>query len=388
MIIILDSQVLGICNAGLVNGLSEELLLSNFLKYGAIDKILMIPGKSCCFVQFKNLNSAIQAYENINGKLRIAQDNKPLYLSYVANMPTASNQNKEATPPGLILLKDFITKEEEISLLNLCKFESNDKNAGSLKNRQVKHFGFEFRYDINNVDKDSPLEEGVPLECDFLWKKLLEEHEINFQPDQLTVNYYQPGHGIPSHVDTHSAFEGEIVSLSLGSGVVMDFKSENGEHIPIYLPQRSLVLMIGECRYAWTHGITPRKMDTVPSENGLTVVHRGTRTSFTFRKVRRGKCDCRYWNKCDSYQRLKDEIDIGDEVARKLETTHVHSVYEKIAGHFSETRHKPWPNVMNFVASLDVGSILVDVGCGNGKYLGHHGKIYEVNLIFSCIITN
>ncbi len=34
-------------------------------------------------------------------------------------------------------------------------------------------------------------------------------------PNQLTINEYIPGQGIAPHIDTHSAFEGAIVSLSL-----------------------------------------------------------------------------------------------------------------------------------------------------------------------------
>lgn len=45
------------------------------------------------------------------------------------------------------------------------------------------------------------------------------------------------------------------------------------------------------------------------------------------------------------------------------------SVYSSIASHFSATRYKPWPLVTSFLASLPPGSIGVDVGCGNGKYL-------------------
>ncbi|CAG2062980.1 unnamed protein product, partial [Timema podura] len=54
------------------------------------------------------------------------------------------------------------------------------------------------------------------------------------------------------------------------------------------------------------------------------------------------------------------------------------TVYEEIADHFSDTRHKPWPNVLSFVQSLPPGALLVDVGCGNGKYFGHNSAIYEV----------
>ncbi|KAI1354312.1 uracil-5--methyltransferase TRM9 [Xylaria sp. FL0043] len=53
------------------------------------------------------------------------------------------------------------------------------------------------------------------------------------------------------------------------------------------------------------------------------------------------------------------------------EDEHVHSVYESIASHFSSTRYKPWPFIASFLRSrVAPGSVGLDVGCGNGKYLG------------------
>jgi len=43
--------------------------------------------------------------------------------------------------------------------------------------------------------------------------------------DQLTLNDYLPGQGIPPHVDTHSPFEEVFASLGLKSGVTMHFKT-------------------------------------------------------------------------------------------------------------------------------------------------------------------
>ena len=43
---------------------------------------------------------------------------------------------------------------------------------------------------------------------------------FDYEPDQVTVNEYLPGQGIAPHVDTHSAFEDGIASLSLGSSCV------------------------------------------------------------------------------------------------------------------------------------------------------------------------
>ena len=52
-----------------------------------------------------------------------------------------------------------------------------------------------------------------------------------------------------------------------------------------------------------------------------------------------------------------------------MEQTHVHEVYSKIAKHFNETRYKPWPLVEQFLYSLQSSVSILDVGCGNGKYL-------------------
>lgn len=89
-------------------------------------------------------------------------------------------------------------------------------------------------------------------------------HVLN-RPDQLTINQvsfnlsgniitdkYAPGAGIPAHVDTHSAFGPELISLSLGSPIIMDFRHPQEDiHIPIYLPPRSLLVLTGEARYVW-----------------------------------------------------------------------------------------------------------------------------------------
>ena len=61
---------------------------------------------------------------------------------------------------------------------------------------------------------------------------------------------------------------------------------------------------------------------------------------------------------------------------RRYEETHVHQVYEDIASHFSSTRYKPWPIVERFLRDRAPGSIGVDIGCGNGKYLTVNPNIF------------
>lgn len=56
----------------------------------------------------------------------------------------------------------------------------------------------------------------------------------------------------------------------------------------------------------------------------------------------------------------------------------VHSVYNDIASHFSQTRYKPWPIVEDFLKTRPDYSIGLDVGCGNGKYLGVNEKLFMI----------
>ncbi|KFP73519.1 PREDICTED: alkylated DNA repair protein alkB homolog 8-like, partial [Apaloderma vittatum] len=141
--------------------------------------------------------------------------------------------------------------------------------------------------------------------------------------------------------------------------------------------------------------ITPRKYDviqaselgqkigTITADAGdLTLNRRETRTSFTFRKVRRSPCNCIYPSVCDSQKGQQREVQPSfphnERDASELEQEYVHKVYEEIATHFSSTRHRPWPRVVEFLRSLPKGSIVADVGCGNGKYLGINEDLYMV----------
>lgn len=64
--------------------------------------------------------------------------------------------------------------------------------------------------------------------------------------------------------------------------------------------------------------------------------------------------------------------------AEAYERTHVHGVYEAIAPHFSATRYKPWPAVASFLRAQPPGAVGLDVGCGNGKYLGVNPDVLMV----------
>ncbi|XP_036331330.1 alkylated DNA repair protein alkB homolog 8 [Rhagoletis pomonella] len=372
------TRFLAILNAGLSTGLTEEAMLYATLQHGSVQQVLMLPNKSYCFLECSNVNEAEQIYNNLHGKSNLEQRGGVIYLSFVKSLPACTEENvwSKPLPDGLVLLPDFVTESEEEILLKAIATEET-KEESDLKHRRVKHFGYEFIYGENNVDPTKPLNVNIPKDCEFLWSRLKSEVAMlglpawDWEaPEQLTVNIYQPGQGIPPHVDTHSAFLEPILSLSLCSDVVMDFR-RGIDRRPLKLLRRSMLVMSGASRYDWTHGITPRTLDVVPTESGLTVTKRSQRISLTFRRLRRGPCDCAFPTLCDTRLNVRNDTNpvISDAVAVRLEELNVHSVYERIAPHFSETRHTPWPRVTEFLRSFPTGSILLDIGCGNGKYL-------------------
>lgn len=264
----------------------------------------------------------------------------------------------------------------------------------ALTKRRVQHYGYAFNYLTKNVDPSQflgPLpefaEEVVATLNDLLVSPkeadvYAPEHDQirsalkgeKWKPDQLTINEYRPGQGIPHHIDTHSAFEEIIVSVSILGDTVMEFCHPEGKkgRKKVLIPKRSLIALTGDARFLWTHGITPRTTDQIHGKASL----RRTRISLTFRNVKAvPSCDCHFPPQCDLWRSgLRSH-------QSKIETLHVHDVYDRIAPHFDKTRYKPWPKLVSFLNDLRSceGSplpLVCDVGCGNGRYMGN--DIYEM----------
>ncbi|KAI0068491.1 hypothetical protein BV25DRAFT_1866504 [Artomyces pyxidatus] len=116
-------------------------------------------------------------------------------------------------------------------------------------------------------------------DLDGLFRPVLppETHRLLFPPSdapararQAIINLYRPGEGISPHVDLLRRFGDGIIGVSLGSGCVMDFCRAQGgggsEMWDVYLPERSVLVLSGEARYGWTHGIEGRLEDQVEKQ--------------------------------------------------------------------------------------------------------------------------
>lgn len=147
--------------------------------------------------------------------------------------------------------------------------------------RRTQHYGYRYSYRDRSASEATflgPLPKWVAK----ITHQLKQDLKISHSRDQVIVNEYVPGQGIAPHIDCPKSFVDPIVSLSLGAGCEMEFSRGPDKH-QIYLEPRSLLLISGEARYSWRHGIRPRKSDVVLRERRL----RQRRLSLTFRWLKK-----------------------------------------------------------------------------------------------------
>ena len=153
---------------------------------------------------------------------------------------------------------------------------------------RVLHFGYKYDYTNRKLDETArigPLPEWLTQLSNLVREAASEEAKQLLDPDQpfeqAIINEYLPGQGIAPHID-RDCFGPIVATVSLGSAVNMDFyRDSTGNEYVQRLEPRSLVLLYGDARSKWRHGIAKRHSDTW---NGLKT-KRQRRVSITFRTI-------------------------------------------------------------------------------------------------------
>ncbi|KAI3387237.1 hypothetical protein SNEBB_002651 [Seison nebaliae] len=260
---------------------------------------------------------------------------------------------------GLNLLREVLKDEREIECLWSLFLLSREKHV-QLNNRTVLHFGKRFNYSDNSA---TTINEAIPQ----ILLNLIRPYSSQL-PNQCTINAYRYGDQIPPHVDDVNHYDGTIFSFSLGESISINFQSieDNSKKFSLILPNNSLLIMRGDSRYKWKHSI---KMDYPQNVFSLTQYHdeQFKRLSFTFRRF------------SPNIPNVDSDLILSDRLASVVEERYVREVYEQIASHFSDTRHSWWGVVQRFLQRyLKYPFVtLIDVGCGNGKYM--RWKLNEFN---------
>ncbi|CAJ0598437.1 unnamed protein product [Cylicocyclus nassatus] len=382
------TEHLFVSNSSVLCGVSLEELEEIFYPFDEKATFTVFPNKrSYSFVSFSTKDKAKLARDSLHGTVpaQLRVSHQPFLLTYVRQLPTGAVLEDQLVPKDLVLVEDYITEEEEKDLLDLI-FKHED--AKPLKHRAVIHYGYEFDYSRNAAVKPT---KPIPPLINQLIDKLVTDSHVTYTPDQMvqvTINVYEPGQGIPSHYDTHSAFEDPIVCVSLCSDIVMEFKdgANSARIASVLLKRRSLCLLQGEARYRWKHGIVNRKHDIHPVTHR--VVPRQLRVSVTLRKIRKEPCQCPFKEFCDWDREGEMSVPSDNNSALRIEGQYVNDVYENIAAHFDETRISGWTAVKKFMNSLAPYSVVYDVGCGNGKYLLINDDLLKIGCDMSQMLCN
>lgn len=344
-----------VANCGPAVGLSLERIAAAFGTFGTVTGVQVADESGTrVVVTFRGIAPAQAAKEAWDGTPCSYLDARVLHMQY--SVSQAPCQVEDTLPvfrvsaemgiPGIFLIHDFVSEQEEHELLAAV----DERPWQGLMKRRVQHYGYEFMYKTRNVDTKQYLGQ-LPVFLLQLLNRMALLPEVNQAEnslpfDQLTVNEYPAGVGLSPHIDTHSAFQGCILSLSLAGPCVMEFrrytneawssqkmdigfargrlnndisgmkgtagKQQQGskqrpqfERKAIFLPSRSLLVLSEEARYAWHHYIPHHKVDII---NGERICRSSRRVSFTFRKVRFGPCNCRFQQYCDSQSQVIDSL--------------------------------------------------------------------------------
>lgn len=184
------------------------------------------------------------------------------------------------TIPGLTYIPNYIGVTEQHQLLK--EIDEQEWSIESLEStRRIQQHGYRYEY-----------QNGVLVACNYLgalpdWamriaKQIYGDRLTPIILDQATVNEYEPGQGLRSHIDCVTCFGDTLITLSLGSPYMMEFThSRTQEKRELLLLPGSLLVLKREARYIWLHGVRPRKKDTYQGRELI----RSRRVALTFREA-------------------------------------------------------------------------------------------------------
>ncbi|HEY9635756.1 MAG TPA: alpha-ketoglutarate-dependent dioxygenase AlkB [Coleofasciculaceae cyanobacterium] len=181
---------------------------------------------------------------------------------------------------GLTYIPNYINGAQHQKLLNKIDQEVWSIESVEFK-RRIQQHGYRYEYK-NDILVSSSYLGPLPDWAGSIARQLYDDGFMAKVPDQVTVNEYEPGQGLTSHVDCVTCFGGTIITLSLSSTYVMEFTQiQTQERTKILLSPGSLLILRGEARYLWQHSVTPCKIDNY---NGKEFV-RSRRVALTFREA-------------------------------------------------------------------------------------------------------
>lgn len=198
----------------------------------------------------------------------------------------------EDVPPSVIYIPDFITEEQEDSILQMVKNAPIPKWT-QLSNRRLQNWG-------GIPHKNGMIAEDIPKWLSFFVDKIrdLEIFESDKKPNHVLINEYLAGQGIMAHSDG-PLFYPIVTTISCGSHTLLEFyKSEDRkQEFSLLLEPRSLLILQKNLYHNYLHAISETEIDDISQHKiknldmcsefykGQKFLKRSKRISLTIRHV-------------------------------------------------------------------------------------------------------
>lgn len=195
--------------------------------------------------------------------------------------PTDLREERAAPAvPGLRYVPAFLTPAEQEDAVR--RIDANDGAWLTSLSRRVQHYGWRYDYAARAVTSDMRIG-PLPGWLEALAQRLYEAGGFERVPEQVIINEYEPGQGIAMHAD-HPGFGDAVAMVSLGDDWAMEFSrvgraGDDPMTASMTLERGSALVLTGEARREWRHGIAKRRKERDGRE-------RKRRLSLTFRTVR------------------------------------------------------------------------------------------------------
>jgi alkylated DNA repair dioxygenase AlkB len=142
---------------------------------------------------------------------------------------------------------------------------------------RVQVYGYNYNHSLR-----APYRIGeIPAWAMALVRQLQQDGYAVSVPNQLVANEYQAGIGIFDHID-QPVFGDIVIAVSLGSTCAMRLTgADQSASEELLIEPQSLLVLSGEARWHWKHGIPARTADVCDGREYV----RSRRVSLTFRAI-------------------------------------------------------------------------------------------------------
>ena len=146
----------------------DQVSIKSYLKKYGTNKVYIFPGICYGLIVFEDISDAKKLFEDEHAHhchtVKFNSGTRTIYMHFsklelkdvkINNTLTFPIASYKVEIPGLHVIDEFVTEDEEKELIKKIDLGQWIK----MTNRRVQHYGFEFIYGTNSINKDKKLNE-------------------------------------------------------------------------------------------------------------------------------------------------------------------------------------------------------------------------------------